>query len=87
MAEPSDLERVWDERAKVCMLTTRCANGLRARPLEARPDRKDGVPDGHNKSQGPAILVCYRVDFAGATAARAADRMAERPPFAPPAER
>ena len=45
MAEPSDLERVWDivERVEVCMFTTRCANGFRARPLEARPDRKDGL--------------------------------------------
>ena len=25
------------------MFTTRCANGFRARPLEARPDRKDGL--------------------------------------------
>ncbi len=25
------------------MFTTRCSDGLRARPLEARPDRKDGV--------------------------------------------
>jgi general stress protein 26 len=45
MAEPSDLERVWDivERVEVCMFTTRCANGFRARPLEARPDRKGGL--------------------------------------------
>lgn len=31
------------ERVGVCMLTTRFADGLRARPLEARPDRKAGV--------------------------------------------
>ncbi|HZP76875.1 MAG TPA: pyridoxamine 5'-phosphate oxidase family protein [Pseudolabrys sp.] len=37
--------RVWDimERVGVCMLTTRFADGLRARPVEARPDRKNGV--------------------------------------------
>jgi general stress protein 26 len=37
--------RVWDiiERVGVCMLTTRFAGGLRARPLEARPDRHAGI--------------------------------------------
>jgi general stress protein 26 len=45
MAEPPDLERVWDivEQVGVCMFTTRRADGLRARPLEARPDRNAGV--------------------------------------------
>ena len=45
MAEQSHLDRVWDiiERVGVCMLTTRFADGLRARPLEARPDRAAGV--------------------------------------------
>jgi general stress protein 26 len=45
MAEQSHLDRVWDiiERVGVCMLTTRFADGLRARPLEARPDRRAGV--------------------------------------------
>lgn len=36
--------RIWEiiEGVGICMLTTRCANGaLRARPLEARPDRND----------------------------------------------
>jgi general stress protein 26 len=35
------IERVWDiiEKVGICMLTTRFAAGLRARPLEARPDR------------------------------------------------
>ena len=37
--------RVWDiiEKAGVGMLTTRFGGGLRARPLEPRPDREDGV--------------------------------------------
>ncbi len=37
--------RVWDllERTGVGMLTTRYAGGMRARPLDARPDRKAGV--------------------------------------------
>jgi general stress protein 26 len=45
MAEQPHLDRVWDiiERVGVCMLTTRFADGLRARPLEARPQRSAGV--------------------------------------------
>lgn len=37
--------RVWDilEKTSVGMLTTHCADGLRARPLEARPDRESGA--------------------------------------------
>jgi general stress protein 26 len=37
--------RVWHviESAGVCMMTTRFDGGLRARPLEARPAREDGV--------------------------------------------
>ena len=44
MAE-QEIERVWDiiEKVGVCMLTTRFAGGLRARPLEARPDRQAGA--------------------------------------------
>jgi general stress protein 26 len=43
MADP--LDRVWDiiEQVGVGMLTTRFAGGLRARPLEARPDRAAGA--------------------------------------------
>jgi general stress protein 26 len=42
MAEQDHRDRVWEiiERAGVCMLTTHAAVGLRARPVEARPDRK-----------------------------------------------
>jgi general stress protein 26 len=38
-------DRVWDviESVGVCMLTTRFGEGLRARPLEARPDRRGGT--------------------------------------------
>lgn len=45
MAEQNHLDRVWNiiEKVGVCMLTTRSAAGLRARPLEARPDRDAGV--------------------------------------------
>src|ERR1700691_2799003 len=45
MAEQPHLGRVWDIIALVgvCMLTTRFAGGLRARPLESRPDRDAGI--------------------------------------------
>ena len=41
MPEPSDIDRVWDiiEQHSVGMLTTQSADGLRSRPLDARPDR------------------------------------------------
>jgi general stress protein 26 len=37
--------RVWDivEKTSVGMLTTRFAGGMRARPLDARPDRREGA--------------------------------------------
>lgn len=40
-----DHKRVWDliEKIGVAMLTTRFEGGLRARPLEARPDRAAGI--------------------------------------------
>ena len=39
------ISRIWDivEKARVGMLTTRFAGGLRARPLEARADRDAGI--------------------------------------------
>ena len=45
MAEPGDIERVWDivEKVGVGMLTTRFAGGLRSRPVEPRLDRDAGV--------------------------------------------
>lgn len=45
MSEKNNINRVWDiiEKLGVCMLTTQFAGGLRARPLEARPDREAGL--------------------------------------------
>jgi general stress protein 26 len=45
MSRTDNLDRVWEiiEKVGVCMLTTRSADRLRARPLEARPDRDAGV--------------------------------------------
>jgi general stress protein 26 len=41
----NDLHRVWDiiDKVGVCMLTTQSGTGLRARPVEARPDRDAGL--------------------------------------------
>jgi general stress protein 26 len=41
----NEKDRVWDiiEKVGVCMLTTQFAGGLRARPIEARPDRDAGL--------------------------------------------
>ena len=38
-------DRAWDiiDKAAVCMMTTRFAGGLRARPLQPRPDRAAGL--------------------------------------------
>jgi general stress protein 26 len=45
MTEKDHLTRVWDlvEKVGVCMLTTHASIGLRARPVEARPERAAGV--------------------------------------------
>ena len=45
MAEQRKIDRVWDiiEKVGVGMLTTRFDGGLRARPLEARPERDAGL--------------------------------------------
>jgi general stress protein 26 len=45
MSEKDNIDRVWNiiEKVGVCMLTTRFVGGLRARPVEARPDRDAGV--------------------------------------------
>jgi general stress protein 26 len=45
MSDQSDIARVWDilEGHSVGMLTTQFAGGLRARPLDARPDRDAGA--------------------------------------------
>jgi len=44
MADHEHIDRVWDIIGKVgvCMLTSRFAGGMRARPLEARPERQTG---------------------------------------------
>lgn len=44
MSKNEKADRVWNiiEKVSVCMLTTQLAGGLRARPLEARPDRDAG---------------------------------------------
>jgi general stress protein 26 len=45
MSKKENIDRVWDiiEKVGVCMLTTLSDGGLRARPLEARPDRDAGL--------------------------------------------
>jgi general stress protein 26 len=45
MGSQQSVDRVWDiiENVGVCMMATRFAGGLRARPLEARPDRPAGI--------------------------------------------
>lgn len=45
MKQKGDIDRVWDiiEKVGVYMLTTQFTGGLRARPLEARPDREAGL--------------------------------------------
>jgi general stress protein 26 len=45
MGPQQTVDRVWDviEKVGVCMMTTRFTGGLRARPLEARPDRDAGT--------------------------------------------
>src|SRR5438067_303549 len=45
MSATEQIDRVWEiiDKVGVCMLTTRFAGGLRARPLEARPDRDAGL--------------------------------------------
>jgi general stress protein 26 len=45
MSTKDNIDRVWDivEKVGVCMLTTLSDGELRARPLEARPDRDTGL--------------------------------------------
>lgn len=58
MSQKDRVDRVWDiiEKVSVCMLTTQFVDGLRARPLEARPDRDAGliffVTDIHSSKGG-----------------------------------
>ena len=45
LTEQNPTSRIWDivEKARVGMLTTQFGGGLRARPLQARPDRDAGI--------------------------------------------
>lgn len=45
LPEQNPISRIWDivEKARVGMLTTQFGGGLRARPLQARPDRGAGI--------------------------------------------
>ena len=45
MPDQNDIDRVWDiiENNSIGMLTTQFAGGLRARPVDARPDRNAGA--------------------------------------------
>ena len=45
MTKQNHISRAWDiiEKARIAMLTTQFAGGLRARPLEARADRDAGL--------------------------------------------
>jgi len=45
LTEQNPISRIWDivEKARVGMLTTQFGGGLRARPLQARPDRGAGI--------------------------------------------
>jgi general stress protein 26 len=45
MSNATNIGRIWEiiETGSVCMLTTQFIGGLRARPLEARPDRHAGL--------------------------------------------
>jgi general stress protein 26 len=44
-AQQVHVDRVWEviDRAGICMMTTRFAEGLRARPMEAMPNREEEV--------------------------------------------
>jgi general stress protein 26 len=74
MAEASDIDRVWDilDNHSVGMLTTQFSEGLRARPLDARPDRTTFVIDfvtdvrGHKDDEIAAHPdVCFVVIVPG----------------------
>jgi len=58
MSEQDNIDRVWDiiEKVEVCMLTTQFSGGLRARPIEVRPDRPAAliffVTDVHSLKEG-----------------------------------
>lgn len=45
MDKQADIDRAWEIIAKagICMMTTQFSDGLRARPMEARPDKDAGA--------------------------------------------
>jgi hypothetical protein len=45
VTKQSQIDRVWDviDKVGVCMMSTRFSGGLRARPLEARADKEEGL--------------------------------------------
>src|ERR1700683_2540255 len=57
VSKKENIDRVWDiiEKVGVCMLTTQFVGGLRARPLEARPNRDADliffVTDSHSAKE------------------------------------
>ena len=40
--DESQVDRIWEviQKAGICMMVTQFSDGLRARPMEARPDRE-----------------------------------------------
>ena len=66
-----DLVRVWDiiEKAGVGMLTTQSGGGLRARPLQPRPDREAGaiyfVTDVRGHKDAPYPTTCPSPTWTG----------------------
>jgi general stress protein 26 len=63
MSKKDNIDRVWEiiEKVSVCMLTTQSVGGLRARPLEARPDRDAGliyfVTDIHSAKEDEIVIT------------------------------
>jgi len=45
MSRQAHIDRVWHviDKVGICMMTTQFAGGMRARPMEARPDKDAGV--------------------------------------------
>src|SRR6185437_4259979 len=45
MSRQAHIDRVWDvvDNTGICMMTTQFNGGMRARPMEARPDKEAGV--------------------------------------------
>ena len=44
-SDQGNVDRIWEviEKARVCMMSTQFADGLRVRPMEALPERHDNV--------------------------------------------